>query len=207
MAELSETEKYAEVLNSGGSYMAKLVGNGQRPIRISTLPEDRFGGAPIGIWNLMQYETQQARLDAIKWIQEICKIPDSALLADSSLAVEETHNQILFRCLRNPNDPAKPAFGNVGEIRTLLTPDERESLHDQYLDFVQERSPLKKLRSIAEVDELVAAMGKGSLGRQWIASYDIVSLRSITLSLAERCETLIRENFSLSGSANVSNQS
>lgn len=205
---LSEDEKYAAVLGTGDSPLVKLMGTGQRPMRTVDFPGERGKGVAVGIWNLLQYETQQARLDAVKWIQEVCKVPDSALLADASLADEETKNQLLFRALRDPQNPSAPFASTVNELRTLLTPDERDALYTQYLDFVDERSPLRKLKSAEEIDQIVTALGKeGSVGKTFLAYYDSVSLRSICLILAERCVTLTKVSCLACGSARGSSLS
>ena len=183
-------------MGDGPSPLARLLGTGQRPMRVIDFPGDRGNEVSVGIWNLLQWELQSARIDAMKWITDVCKVPDSALLTDASLADEETKNQILFRALRNPNSPMQPFAASVNELRTLLTPDERDALFTQYLDFVEERSPLRRIQSESEVDELIVALGKGSTRGITLQSFDSNSLRSIAASLADRCLKLMKQNSS-----------
>jgi hypothetical protein len=53
----------------------------------------------------------------------------------------ERATQILFRALRDPEDPKKPLAATADEMRKLLQNEETELLLKEYLDFERECSP------------------------------------------------------------------
>lgn len=54
---------------------------------------------------------------------------------------DERTTQVLFRALKDPDDPLKSFAGSVDELRKLLTKEEKEILVDEYNSFEKECSP------------------------------------------------------------------
>jgi hypothetical protein len=185
-----DLEKFA----SGPSPLSRLIGEEPRPFKVIPFPGSRGAAkqASVGLWNLMDHETRQARIEAVRYLTDVCKLNDVHLLQDTSLATEETTTQILWRALRDPAEPMRPFAASPNELRVHLTADEREALYQEYLAWVDERSPLRKIRGSEELEELVVALGKASTAGTLLSYYDSTSLRVLAAELAARCGSLTR---------------
>ncbi len=185
-----EVEKVAE----GPCALSRLIGDGDRPSKTVTFPGERgaAAGAKVTLWNLTDHESRTARLEAIKYLVDVCKLSELHLAHDPALADEEVKTQLLWRALRDPDEPLRPFASTVNKLRVHLTPDEREALFAAYLEFVDERSPIRRIRSDEELDGLAEALGKGETGEITLSSYDTASLRTIVRELASRCRRLTR---------------
>lgn len=184
-----------ESMVKGPSPLSRLLGDGVRPIKIVQFPGER-GEAyklQVGIYNLFDSETRSARIDAMEYLSTKLKLTEMHLARDPSLGEEEVKSQLLFRALRDAANPVMPFATDVQQLRDRITPDEREALFAAYLEFVDERSPMKHIKSSTEVDELISALSKPSLGERSLTSYDSASLRSIVMSLVDRCVKLTKQ--------------
>jgi hypothetical protein len=80
---------------------------------------------------------------------------DVAIRASTLDAYEdERTTQMLFRALRDPSDPKQPFAATVGELRSLLTKAEKDSLVRLYEECEREYSPDFTRMSDAEFEEL-----------------------------------------------------
>jgi hypothetical protein len=195
----------ADKIVDGPSPLARLVGDGERPLKVVPFPGPRGAdGATVGLWCLSHHETVQARVDALKYLGETLKLTEVHLAGDTSLGEEEGKIQILFRALRDPAEPLRPFASSPMQLRSHLTSDEREALFGAYLEWTDERSPIRKIYSDAELDEVVAALGKGSTRAITLSYFDTASLRSIVLALVDRCATLTKPRSSATSPASDS---
>lgn len=105
-------------------------------------------------------------------------------LGEQALDVE-TKCQILFRALVDPNDPTAPFAASVDEVRALDA-DEITVLFNEFAAFQEERSPLSRARSWEEVEGFLEALGKGSVPRTRLNSFDASSLKFMLHELADR---------------------
>jgi hypothetical protein len=167
-----------------------------RPNRVIPFPGERGEKLPgVMLWCLSKGELGRIRIATIRYLQETCKLTEVHLANDTSLAEEEFKTQLLFEACRDAKEPKRRWFRSDNAVRDFLEPDECEALFQAYLDFVDERSPLKKIRSDAELDKIVSALGKDATARTLLNSYDSVSLRSIARELAIRLITLTNKSF------------
>lgn len=97
----------------------------------------------------------------------------------------ETKMQVLFRALVDPADPAVAYAANVDEVR-VLEPDEVSVLFNEFVTFQEERSPMTRASSWEEVEDLLEALGKGSVPKTRLNSFDASSLRFMLHELAVR---------------------
>ena len=81
-------------------------------------------------------------------------------------------------------------------MRGLLEADELVQLFESYADFVAERSPLSRAKSVEEVEAVLSALGKGMIPASRLTSFDSVTLRSALRSLAVQRETLMSSSSS-----------
>jgi len=178
---------------TGPSPLSRLVGDGPRPMKVIEFPGERGKetGTSVGIWNLRDNETRQARIDAIKFLQDVCKLTELHLAYNPTLGEDEQKTQLLFRALRDPQTPIRAFAQSPAELREHLTPDEREALFAAYLEFVDERSPIKRLTD-KEVEELCSALGKESTTTTTLSSYDSASLKNIVRELANQLTKLTK---------------
>jgi len=73
---------------------------------------------------------------------------------------DENTTQVMFRALRNPDNPDQPFATSVDELRSLLTRDEKDILVEQYNEFEKEVSPSTETLTNAEMDDLFATLKK-----------------------------------------------
>jgi hypothetical protein len=174
-----------------------LIINDQRPIRVIVFPGERGKqhNLSVGIWCLSRHELAEAEREAAKYLQDICKVSDAQLAVGTSLAEEEIKVQLLFRALRDPKEPTRQFFKEIMHLRTRLYADEITALYSAYLEFVEERSPLRKCVSSEEIDQLVDSLGKGLPANSVLSFYDTSSLKNIVEELAARLVTQMRASF------------
>lgn len=149
-------------------------------------PEFRFR-----LWALTDHEVTGCRARALLFLQTYFKGLDAAtpaelyLAADEDFFTEEFERQLLAAALRDPDAPDYP-LADVGELRLQIGPDERRALMAAYNDWLDACSPLTKVRTEAELQELVSVLGKEPSAREYLSYCDIVTLRSIARALAGR---------------------
>jgi hypothetical protein len=118
----------------------------------------------------------------------------------------ERRVQVLALALRDPENQVRP-FGSAGDIRRLH-PDESAALFTQFLAYQNELSPISRSKGFEEVEEQLAALGKGRTSSDFLLGYDTVSLASIVSELATRWTILLEaQPKSDSSSTSTSNPS
>lgn len=205
----NDSSNSTESVTQSNYSISKLLDLQSRPHKIIDFPgirNENFEIPKIALWNLTDWESRQARIKAIEFIGTL-KLPESIITHDPGFLEEEIKIQILFQAMRDSEQPLKPWADSTFSLRTILTPDERESLFCAYLEFVEERSPFKKFLSGKEVDELISAMGKNSNSEIILSYYDSNSLRNICRSLVDKLKTLTNQNSLDSSQSQDSNHS
>jgi len=156
-------------------------------------------GLRYRLWALNDQELIEARASGLAFLQKYFKSldkdtpPELFLAADSNFFDEEFERQVLSRALRDPTNPDSP-LADVAELRIALGPDERRILMAAYTDFLDERTPLKHIKSEQEMKELVAALGEEQGSSVSMSAYDGVSQRRIIYELASWCRQLIKQH-------------
>jgi hypothetical protein len=124
------------------SLLAKLKG-GSRNVSIVAFPgrpEDK-----IALRVLSGQELQAAVFDA----ERRFKTEEIEIVPTTLEALEdERTTQLLFRALRNPDDPAEPYAESAEEIRKLLSREEKGLLASAYNEFERDCSP--RIASLSE---------------------------------------------------------
>ena len=87
--------------------------------------------------------------------------------------------QILFRAMRDAEDPSKPFAQKASQLRNVLTADEVGALMTSYIQVQMELGPIIATMSESEMDEWLARLGEGAsrdpLGvLSWEALADLV---------------------------------
>jgi hypothetical protein len=157
----------------GSSPLRALLGGEARPLKVVNFPGTQ---APVGLWVLRHLENTQARLACLKYVEKTLEASLLDVERDTDIVREETRVQVLFRALRDPEQPERAFAAEPGELRELLTGDQRDALWQLYLEWVDERSPIRRFQSAEEVDAFIDAVGKGSIETTTLGDYDIGSL-------------------------------
>jgi hypothetical protein len=191
----------------GGTHLAQLIAGFAPPRRkfeIEMVRADSVTGAPVtvravfAVRALSAGEMEEAHAECIKWLVSKGGHQREDLIGSTGDSIMELElmTQLLARALMHPERIRENAAKDVAMLRDLLFPDEIEACFREYTAFQAERSPLRNLRSAEELREVVDALGKGRASSINLLRFDVISLRSITLSLADRVATLTRPNFS-----------
>lgn len=141
------------------SRFSRSVGRRTRPDKLIAFP-----GAPgekARLWAPNEEEEQSAEVETRKHLTGTLKLSalDLSLAAEGQLFRTEYERQILFRALRDPDDPRQSYFESVEELREGLEAPQREALTRELRLWRVERYPELALEDLSE--ELRA--GKGLL--------------------------------------------
>lgn len=192
-----------KVAPPGSSPLAKLIGNlDHRPVRV--LPFPGFEGATVALWALTDDESRAAVEDATSTTVRTRKLT-LELARSFGLFDQEVRVQTLLRAMRHPDAPALPFAASADEVRKLSN-DVQDALMAAYLEWLDERSPLKKLNPDqldAQIDALCAALGKGEPAAALVSFYDTGTLRQLLLRSAHRLLSATKGSSSGSSSASV----
>jgi hypothetical protein len=190
----------------GGTSLSQLIGGYLPPRRKFEIDLIRAtdSGAPItvhaviAVRALSAAEMEESHAEAIKWLVSKGGHQREDLIGSTGDSIMELElmTQLLARALMQPDRIREPFAANVAALRDLMFPDEIEACFREYTAFQSERSPLRNIRSADELREIVDALGKGQGSQINLLRFDVISLRSITLSLADRVSTLTRPNYS-----------
>lgn len=193
------------IAKAGGAKLSQLLGGFAAPHRKFSIALLRanMSGAPVtvnaafAVRALTTGDEEDAHAEAIKFLLTKGAHQREDLIGDSGDSVlrAELMVQLMARALVDPDKPTTPV-GDAGLIRGLLFADELEVCFREYLDFQAERSPIRSLRTRAELDEVIAALGKGRTGEINLQRFDVVSLCSMVRTLAVSVATLTRPNSS-----------
>lgn len=185
------------------STLRKLIGEGGRPMKVTEISIAGIS-APVGIWSLTHLEMMMANSAAMYYVHKTLGMPD--LRPSDDLALMEVEIFILAQALRDPNKPTNQ-FANANELRELLTPDELKLARNKYFEFVDERSPIKNLKSDEEVRAFVEGVGKGLIPATYLYSCDMPSLVRSLMFAASRAIFSMTLKSSLDGAVNISSES
>lgn len=193
------------IAKAGGPKLSQLLGGFSAPHRRFPLAMLRATatGAPhtvnatFAVRALTTGDEEDAHAEAIKFLLTKGAHQREDLIGDSGDSVlrAELMVQLMARALVDPDKPTVPV-GDAALIRGLLFADELEVCFREYLDFQAERSPIRSLRTRAELDEVIAALGKGQTAAINLQRYDVISLCSMVRTLAVSVSTLTRPNSS-----------
>lgn len=193
------------IAKAGGAKLSQLLGGFAPPHRKFTIDLLRATatGVPVtvnaafAVRALSTGDEEDAHAEAVKFLlgKGAHQREDLIGTTGDSVLQAELMVQLMARALVDPDKPTTPV-GDAALIRGLLFADELEVCFREYLDFQAERSPIRSLRTRAELDEVLAALGKGRTGETNLQRYDVVSLCSMVRTLAVSVATLTRPNFS-----------
>ena len=194
---------------SDTSALRSLLGGRSRPHRKFTVEIVRDRGAEamtFAVRSLSSKETMEAEAEAKKWLHGTggWTREDTVYGLGESVLNLETMVQILARALVVPDAPERPFAVDAEEVRKAFDADEIIALHDEYATHLRERSPFRHIENDKQLAEVIDALGKGLVSTNNFPRYDNISLRVITLSLAERVVTLTTRKSSATSSASTS---
>ena len=194
---------------SDTSALRSLLGGRSRPHRKFTVEIVRDRGAEamtFAVRSLSSKATRAAGAEAKQrhhgtagWTRE-----DTVYGPGASGRNLEPLAQILARALVVPDAPERPFAVDADEVRKAFDADEIIALHDEYATHLRERSPFRHIENDKQLAEVIDALGKGLVSTNNFPRYDNISLRVITLSLAERVVTLTTRKSSATSSASTS---
>ena len=161
---------------------------GKRNIKVVAFPGTE---AKVGIRVL----TLQDEQDAAFATEQVFKAEE---IVYSSATVEpyerEKTIQLLWRALRDPENPDRPFADTVEELRELMTTEEKDILVDEYMAHQSECSPSLDSITDEEFEGLLEEVKKSP--ELVSSSSDICLLRRLASTLAVRLATLQTESSS-----------
>ena len=170
-----------------GSDLAKLLAGKQRPTRTFQLEAGRFAGQDLCLRALSLEEAEAANADAIKQLTSRAGWTREDFFNDAGTAIyhQELRLQVIARALVSPRDPSVSFAKDADEARKILEPDEVMAIYEIYAEFQEERSPIRRAKTWAEVEGMADALGKGLISPGSLPRYDSTTLRGIITSLVE----------------------
>ena len=199
-------------MGTGRSPLSRLLGNlDERSCKVIPWPgnlhepdpEDSSRTRPVnvGLWPLTDQEGRKCYELALKFYSD-AKVPME--LADQAGLVQmELRVQTLTLAMRHPDKPQVPFAVDANEVRRL-TPDLQDALHNEYVIWLDERSPLRKIDPAGidqNMEALMMALGKGVPPATLLSYYDIGSLRLFLARSLHRLMSATRPSYSGSSSA------
>ncbi len=172
------------------SPLAKLIGElDVRPYKTVDLPG--VEGAQVALWCLTQAECDRAKAAALAYMRGTLKFSEMDLAYTPGAFDDNVAIETLALAMRDPNDARQPFAKDGAEVRRL-GPKALGALHEEYVQFVAERSPLSQADDLEkEVDSLCEALKAGQPGDAWCRSFDGTSARRLLPILADRLARLM----------------
>lgn len=174
------------------SRFSRSVGRRTRPDKLIAFP-----GAPgekARLWAPNEEEEQSAEVDTRKHLTGTLKLSalDLSLAAEQALFRTEYDRQVLFRVLRDPDDPRQSYFESVEELRAGLESTQREALVRELTLWRAERYPELALQDVPEAERSGAGLvgllhdlkAAGALSTWW-RSFEPATQYAIMLSLVD----------------------
>ena len=159
-------------------------------------------GIPMALRTVPNAVRVKATADALKFLTgPSCGMTEEYLYGTDSGRGEmnlELMVQLLAVALVEPAPPHARIAKDADTLRGLLDATEVQQIFDVYGDWLAERNPLSHAKSMEEVDAVLAALGKGTIPRSRLTSFDTSTLRSALASLAVRHAMLTNSSSSLS---------
>lgn len=180
-----------------GSDLAKLLAGKERATRTFQI-EGRLAGQDLCVRALSLDESEQANSEAIKHLSARCNWTREDFFNDSGAAIyhQEVRLQIIARALVSPKDTSRTFAKDADEARKILEPDEVLAIFEVYCEFQEERSPIRRAKTWAEVEAAADALGKGLTSVESLPRYDSTTLRAIITSLVAWARTRTRPSSS-----------
>ena len=175
-----------------GSPLAKLLDGRPRPFkRIEGFEgcDARLKGAPLAVVALSGAATEQATTDAVKHLLSIGHIREDLYTEiGEGVFAWEIKLQFLAKALHvvGPKDELTLFAADATELRAALETDEVSALYEYLGAYQDERSPISRARSWAQVEDELEAVGKGWTDGTSLKRYDSNSLRFMLRELAFR---------------------
>ncbi len=197
---LPNLKEQIESLPDGVSPLMTLIGRVTTPHKVVTLPgfDPEDEDAKVALVALKELDTQEARLDAVQWLLEKKKMPEWLIATDmgQGLLDSEIQVQLLWRSMRMPDNLKKSFATSPADVRMNLESDARQALFQEYLEFQNSRSPLRYLRTEAEMEEFISTLLKDSLMGTELSYCSNDMLRSTITELANRYRVLMKQRCS-----------
>ena len=174
------------------SRFSRSVGRRARPDKLVAFP-----GAPgekARLWAPNEEEEQLAEVDTRKHLTGVLKLSalDLSLSSEAALFRTELDRQILFRVLRDPDDPRQSYFESIEEMREGLESPQREAFMRELRQWRSERYPELDLEDVPEgqrsgrglIEWMRDAKTCGAL-LTWWRSFEPATQDAIMLSLVD----------------------
>lgn len=170
-----------------GSKLAKLCAGRQRPHRVFRLEHGSLASTDLAVRTLTAEETDAAYAATTKRLTERGGWTRDDFLNDAgeSTFQLELKVQYIARAMVDPEDPSKPFAANADEVRRQMEPDDINAVFDELTAFQLERSPLRRAKTWAEVEEVADSLGKGLILPTALQRYDNTSLRLTITALVD----------------------
>ena len=186
--------------------ISELIGTGNsRPTTSFPWPgiegksvEEGGKGLQVRIWAPGKDELDQAMIKAHKYFfktlgltREDLEIPEIYASWQSEIKIQQ-----LWYAMRDPDKPEQHFASDVSKIRELDT-DVQQHIFDHLVDWMRERSPIRELKTIEELEQVLVDLGKATPGaKRWLRRLDAGSLRFIAIELAGRLMSATKHSFS-----------
>lgn len=149
----------------------------------------RFKGVSIAVRALPGDALLRAEAAALRACETLGFKAEELFTEGGESALQfETKVQTLARAIVDPDAPSTPFFASAEEAR-LLEPDEVHVLYNHFLAWQEERSPISRAGSWEKLEASLVALGKGTIPRSWLSSFDASSLRHMLCELATQYAT------------------
>ncbi len=160
----------------------------------------RLDGIPLALKAVSESVRVKAVADALRFLTgPKCGMSEEYLYGTDNGRAEldlETKVQLLAAALCEPAPPYATVCKDADGLRELLDATELSQLFEAYADWLAERNPLSRAKSLEEVETVLSALGKGMLPASRLTSFDSSTLRSALHSLAVQRERLTSSNSS-----------
>ena len=177
--------------------LAKALGDRGVPVHIVDLYDGtgaRLDGIPLALRAVPESVRVKAVAAALAFLTgPKCGMSEEYLYGTDNGRAEldlETKVQLLAAALCEPAPPHAPVCKDADALRDLLDATELSQLFEAYADWLAERNPLSRAKSVEEVEAVLAALGKGMLPASRLIAFDSSTLRSALHSSAVRLATL-----------------
>lgn len=197
--------------NAGRLAITQLLGGRRRPHKRFVLGISRDAerlDMEFAVRALSVEEQQTARAEALRYLTATCGWSREDLVTETGETALnlEIMVQLLARALVDPENPDAPCAADLSatmsgatapeawreaasRVRKLLDADEVNACFEHLVAFQVERSPLDSAKSVAEIKEMVEALGKGLLAPSRLARCDRTTLTRIIDALAAEKRT------------------
>lgn len=150
---------------------------------------ERFKGVPVAVRSLSAETILRADAAAVRACEAMGYKPEELYTeaGEDALKFERKVQTLAHACV-DPADPSQPFFASADEAR-MLEPDEVHVLYNHFTEWQASRSPIEHADTWEEVEARLTALGKGTIPRAWLSTFDASSLRFMLYELAVRCAT------------------